>query len=327
MRTRTAIALLICCAAFVAAAQAAEPNLLSLVPAGSDVLVGINFQQILASDFGKLILAQAGGPDNPQLKEFVAKSGFNPLLDLHELVIASPAKEKPKPFFLLRGKFDAAKLAELAGQGGLKPADYKGIQILSKAAADDPVSAVAVVDPSLIVGGDEAAVRGFVDRRGQPPALTGALAEKAAEVSKANDIWIVMHAAPSAFAPEAASSNPMGELLKSIQQATLGLKFGTDLVLSIHAVAATEKDAQGLVSAVQLFSGMAAASQQDNKQVAALLQRLKVDSVGTTARLLLAVPEVEIEAAIKEVIASKAKSQKTEGEQAPKSEAEPAPKE
>ena len=97
----------------------------------------------------------------------------------------------------------------------------------------------------------------------------------------------------------------MGELIQSIEQASLGVKFGTDIVLSVQAVTHTPKDAEGLVAALRIFSGMAAAGQKDNRQVAALLQRLKVDSEGSTARLSLAIPEAEAEAAIRDVIAAK----------------------
>jgi hypothetical protein len=307
MRMRTTIALL-AFAASVAAANAADSSLLGLAPADSDVLIGINLKQIRESDFGKLIAGQAAAADNSEFKAFTV-NGFNPLLDLDEVLIAGPAKQKPEALVMLRGRFDAAKLSKLAAAGGMQGADYHGVRILAKPGQQQGFSALAVVDPTLIVGGNEASVRAFVDRHGEGPGPSAAIAAKAAEAYKANDIWVVLHAAPSTFVPAGAASGPMADLLQSIEQMSLGLKFGSDIVLALDAVTHTPKDAEGLAAAVRLFSGMAAVNQAGNKQVAALLQKLKVDSEGNTAKLSMAIPEAEAEAAIKDAIASKMHSQ------------------
>jgi hypothetical protein len=302
MRIRTAVALMVC-ASWLPAARAADSSLLAQAPADSDVLVGINLKQIRESDLGKSILAQVG-TGNPQFQAMAAMAGFDPLRDLDEVLIAAPAKPNPTAFLMLRGSFDAAKLSQLAAVGGMKSADYHGVKIFNKPEDQSGVSAMAIIDRSLVVGGNQAGVQAFVDRRGQPSGMKADLAAKAAEVSKANDIWLVMHAAPAAFAPESATAGPMGDLVKSIEEATLGLKLGSDIVLSIGAVAHTAQDAEGLAAAVRLFTGMAAAGQKDNKQVAALLQKLKVGTEGSTAKLTLTVSEADAEAAIRDAIAS-----------------------
>ena len=304
------LVVLLICAALVPAALAADSSLLGLAPADSEALVGINIKQILASDFGKMIMAQATAPGNPQVKAFADQAGFDPLRDLDEILIAAPAKQNPSALFLMRGKFDVAKLSQLAAMGGMKGADYKGVQIMVKSGQQSGFSAVAVMDPSLIVGGDEAAVRGFVDRRGQSAGLGAAIAAKASEASKANDIWMVVHAAPSAFAPQGANPGAAGKVMESIEQASLGVKFGTDIVIWVHAVTHTPEDAAGLVSALQFFSGMATSGQNTNPQAAAMLQRLKLGAEGNTAKLSLSIPEAEAEAAIRSAIAAKMQSPK-----------------
>ncbi len=299
MLTRTAIALLIC-AASIPAARAADQGLLGQAPADSEVLIGINVKQIRESNFGKMLVA---GPANAQLKAMSAQAGFDPIGDIDEVLIAAPAKQNPSAFLMIRGRFDAAKVSQLAVSGGMTGADYHGVKIMTKAGQSSGFSSLAVLDPSLIVGGDEPAVRAFVDRRGQGPALSAAMAAKAGEASKANDLWVVLHAAPSSFVPPNAAQGPMGDLVRSIEEVTLGLKFGSDITLSLNAVTHTPKDAEGLAAAVRMFSGMAASNQQGNKQVAMLLQKLKVDSDGSTARLSLAIPEAEAEAAIRDSMA------------------------
>ena len=307
MRTCTLIALL-SCALLIPGARAADSSLLRLAPADSEALVGINIRQILASDFGKMVMAQATAPGHPEVKAFSDQAGFDPMRDLDEVLIAAPAKQNPNALFLLRGKFDVAKLSQLAVLGGMKGADYKGVHIMVKTGQQGGFSAVAVMDPSLIVGGDEAGVRAFVDRHGQGGGLGAAIAAKANEASKANDNWMVVHAAPSAFAPQGGNPGAAGKVMESIEQASLGVKFGSDIVIWVHAVTRTPEDAAGLVSALQFFSSMAA-SQKGNPQTAAMLQRLKIGSEGNTAKISITVPEAEAEAAIRDAMAAGAKKQ------------------
>jgi hypothetical protein len=301
----------------IPAARAADSSLLGMAPAGSEALVGINVKQILASDFGKMLIAQMAGPDHPEVNAFAGQAGFDPMHDLDEILIAAPAKQNPSALFLMRGKFDVAKLSQLATLGGMKGADYKGVQIMARAGQQGGFSAVAVMDPSLLVGGDEASVRAFVDRRGQSAGLGAEIAAKANEVSKTNAIWMVMHAALAAFAPQGANPGAAGKVMESIEQVSLGVRFGTDIVLWVHAVTHTPQDAAGLVGALQFFSGMAA-GQKSNPQMAALLQRLKMDSEGNTARLTMTIPEVEAEAAMRDAMAAGKKAAAPSPSTAPK---------
>ncbi len=302
---------LLSCALLILAAQAADSSLLRLAPADSEALIGINIRQILASDFGKMAMAQATAPSNPQVKAFADMAGFDPMHDLDEVLIAAPAKQNPSALFLLRGKFDVAKLAGLAAMGGMKAADYKGVQIMVKSGQKGGFSAVAVIDPTLIVGGDEAAVRAFVDRHGESAGLGEAITAKAGEASKANDIWMVVHAAPSAFAPQGGNPGAAGKVMESIEQASLGVKFGSDIVIWVQAVTHTPEDAAGLVSALQFFSGMAA-GQKSNPQMTAMLQKLKIGSEGNTAKISLTIPEADAEAAVRDAMAAGKKQSKND---------------
>jgi hypothetical protein len=299
MLLRTAVVIL-SCAAWVPAAAGGESSLVALAPAGSEVLVGIHLRQIVDSDFGKAVAAQLAGQSNGQLQGLVAVSGFDPMRDLDEILIAAPAKQNATPLLLLRGRFDAAKLAQLAAMGGMKGADYHGVQVLARAGQQGGFSALAVLDPTLVVGGDEAGVRAFVDRRG---GLAEAMKLQAAEAAKTDDIWMVLHAAPAAFAPDAAGAGPAAEFLKSIQRASLGVKFGTDIVVSFRAVTHNPQEAENLVTALRLLTGLAAASQKEHPQVAELVKRLKLDTEGDAARLSLAIPEAEAETALRNAMA------------------------
>jgi len=316
MRKCTLVVLL-SCAVLIPAAQAADSSLLGLAPADSSVLIGIDVRQILQSDFGKLIAEQVAGPGHPEAQGFAAMAGFDPLRDLDEVLIAAPAKQNPNGLMLLRGHFDVAKVSQLAAMVGMKGADYHGVQVMAKPGQAGGFSAMAVLDPTLVVAGDEAGVRAFVDRRGRAVNLNAAIAAKAGEMSKANGIWVLLNAAPATLVPQGANPGTAGKLLETIEQASFGVRFGPEIVLWAHAVTHTAEDAEGMVGVVRFFTGMAAANQTGNPQLAALLGKVKMDSEGNTAKLTLAIPEAEAEAAIRDAIAARMRAKEPEPEASP----------
>jgi hypothetical protein len=298
MRILLAIAVLTCAGCFPAA-QAADTSLIGLAPQGSEVLVGFNLKQIRGAGLGQLLMSQAG-PSNPDFKAFVDKAGFDPIRDIDEVVIAAPPTTgKPRAFILVRGTFDAARFGKLVTGAGATATEYHGIQIFTKPGEQQsPLSSIALIDASLLVAGDDQGVRAFVDRQGQPGGLGAELAAQAAEAAASNDIWVVLHASPAAFAPAGATPGQAVALLQSIERATIGLKLGTDIVLSANVMTHSPDEAQGLLSALQLVSGMAASSDPGANPAAAFLQKLQLESEGNAVKLRLAVPQTEVIAAI-----------------------------
>jgi hypothetical protein len=301
MRTLTAVALLFC-AASIAAAQPGDSSLLGFVgfaPAGSEVLIGINVARFLQSDLGKRATAELAKPENAGFRVLLEMAGFNPLHDVDEVLDAESSKQK---FCLMRGRFDARMLSRLAAAGGMDLVDYHGVQIVTIRGGQLDGLARAVVSPSILVGGDEATVREFIDRPGRGVGLAADVAARARELAKANDIWVLLDAPLSTILPQGANPGHAGRLIDSIERASLGIKFGADVAVWARAVTRTPQDAQTLVSAIGFVSAMVAATQQGNTQLAALLKKLKVEAEGNTTSVSLAMSEPEAEAAIEYAI-------------------------
>jgi hypothetical protein len=278
-------------------ARAADPALLSFVPSDSGVVIGLNVAGMRASSLGKTILSQAN-LDSANLKKLVAAVGFDPLHDLQEVLIAAPARKQGKGqgLFLLRGAFDPTQFAEVAVQPGMAVETWGGVQILTKK-QDGPLS-MACLDPSLIIGGDPESVRAAITNHGKGTGPDAELVAKAAALSLANDIWFASRVSPADLAGDVAAgkpgANPQLELMRSIEQASGGLKFGPDLLIRADLVTHTAKDAEGLAAAVRLIIGMAASSSQNSKETAAALQKLKLSTEGKTVKFSISIPEAEI---------------------------------
>jgi hypothetical protein len=300
MRNRPAVVLLLL-PLIPALACAADPALLRFAPPDSGVIVGLNLEHILASDLGRSMLSQAK-LDSPEVKKFIASVGFDPLRDIREVLIAAPAKnQKGRGLFLLRGTFDPTKFAELAVQPGMTAAVYRGVQIMTKNQQEQPLS-MACLDASMILGGDPESVRSAITRRDQGPGPDAALAAKAAAMSEQNDIWFVSHVSPADLTGDAPDGGPAGapqmELLRSIEQASGGLKLGKDLVLAADVTTHTPKDAESIAAMLRLFIGLAASNKRDAKQAAAILEKLVLRAEGNSVKISFSIPEAELEKSI-----------------------------
>src|SRR2546425_10346323 len=86
--------------AMAGVASAADPQLLKLVMPDAKVVSGIDFNHVKTTPFGQFVLAQAPVGDS-HFREFVTATGFDPLQDIHEIVMASPADAQSKSGLLL----------------------------------------------------------------------------------------------------------------------------------------------------------------------------------------------------------------------------------
>lgn len=304
------------CCAF---AWGADPALMNFAPPDSGVVIGINLDQIKASDLGQTIVSKL---DNADLKKFVATIGFDPLRDLHEILIAAPARnQKSHGLFLLRGAFDPARLAEVAAkQPGMTASNYRGLVIMTtNGQGSEPMSLVCL-NNSLMVGGDPESVRTAVSRNGAGPGPNPDLASKAAEMSLGYDIWLVSRVSPADFTGDAPATKFGGgvqmELLRSIEQASGGIKFGTNIVIAADLTTHTPKDAEGIASVLRLIIGLAASNQRNAKQAAAILEKLSLNADGNSVKLSFSMPQAELAQAVRssfESMMSQVKSGATHG--------------
>ncbi len=90
---------------------AGNSNLVDLVPSDAQIFLGIRVRAVLDSELGRNVTAEVKA-QTADLQKLVAASGFDPLHDLDEVLIASTgAGPKAPTIILARGKFDVARLA------------------------------------------------------------------------------------------------------------------------------------------------------------------------------------------------------------------------
>jgi hypothetical protein len=272
---------------FSAIACAADPALLNLVMPGAKIFAGVNVERILASPMGKEIDSKIREAA-PQLQEILNQTGFDPRRDLKEILIAATAEGQNGPsLILVRGSFDPVKLGAYLASSGQIPVNYEGVPILSNPAQKS--GAMALLDSEIAIAGDLDQVQAAIHRRNHGTVLPAEMASRIAALSERYDIWF--QSAVAVMPPAAKVSDPRfqqaGDLLRSIQQFSGGIKFSSGVDVAAEVVTHNEKEAASVLGALQLFTGFLTVNQQSPGALKP--DAIKLTSEGKTVRLALSI--------------------------------------
>lgn len=290
--------------------QAADPQLLNMVPPDAKVLAGVNVDQARSSPLGQFLLASM--PTDPSLLQFIAVSGFDPRRDLHEILVAATSPDKSAAhLFLAKGAFNVDRLLSVVPKTQpLTEQLYNGTRIFTHGKEGTGMAAMffAFPDSNAAVAGDLASVQGALDRRGQSSTLDASLVQRIAALSSTLDAWALSALPFSALPPMGVSPMPAGpnskslmssELLNKIQQTSGGIKFGDQVHLIGEAVTGDAKDATALGDVVKFLVMMVQnQAPAEAAPAVALIKNLSVVADGTTLRMDLAIAESQIETII-----------------------------
>ena len=272
---------------FSVVAFAADSSLLNLVMPDAQILFGVNVDRIVKSQIGKEIGSQIQGK-LPEVQQALQKTGFDPTKDLKEVLIAATAQGQKGPaLVLVRGTFDADKIRAAIATTGRTPQVYQGVQILDNPSKTN--GAFAFLDGTIAVGGDLDQVQAAIRRRSHATTLNPQLAEQVAAMSERYDIWVVSAASLGKMTD--GISGPQlkqaGELLKTIDHVSGGLRFTENLDLGIELTTHNPKEAEKLRDTLQMLISMAAASQKGSSAVD--LNAMKLTAEAKTVHIAITV--------------------------------------
>ncbi len=286
----------ICAVLLAGTALAADADSLGLIPSNTGVVIGINLEQIRASNFGQMMFgqieAQAKANNDP-----TAAMAIEFVHGIREILVAAPSGgQQGRGLLLVTGKFDTAPLVGIAKMVGLTESTVQGVTVYTKE-QDQPFS-VALADPALIIAGDLPSVKAaLASRAGAGSGLDPAVAAKLRAVRASHHFWLLTTAPLSDLAknaPQGAFGGALqGDAVKSIQQISGGFTFGPKLLVAFEVVTLTEKDATGMAEGLKMLIGLAT-SGDSAKQFAPLLQTLDLRADGNIMKLSLAIPEEDL---------------------------------
>lgn len=300
-------------AAFAAALPAADPQLLNLVMPDAKVLAGVNVEQAKGTPFGQYVLTQMQAQDQ-EMQKLATLTGFDPRRDVRELLVASNGVPADKTgLALASGTFDPAKITAAALLSGAKTETYNGVTII-----EDPkqTNAIAFLSSTLVAAGDAASVKAAIDRQRTPQAIPSDLAVKVNQWSATQDAWVICSVPPSTLQPPATAPHVPGitgqGAFQSIQQASIGVKLGTLIVLTAEAQADTPQNASAMGDVLKLLANIMQMQAAQNPEAAALLKSLVVSTQGNTLKVSVSLPQDQLQQLVKPRKAEATKARKGE---------------
>jgi hypothetical protein len=280
---------------------AADSQLLNLVMPDAQVMAGLNVTTAKTSTFGQFLLTQLASREGTQFDKLSALTGFDPRRDLTEVLAASVGTPGSKSGLILaKGSFNVSQLADAIRKDSPNAtvSTYNGATLVTHSGKDD--GAVAFLDTSIAIAGDSASVKAAIDRSNQANSLSPALSAKVQALSASQDAWTVTTQPLSSFAPKAdpnvkGPGAQIGQVLKNIQAANGGVKFGSLIVVTAQATANDAANANALADVVRMLAGLATMQAQKNPQITAIVNSLQVSTDGATVNVSLSLPEADAE--------------------------------
>jgi len=305
---------LLVAAATLPAFAAVDTSLLALVPPGSKIVSGIDFDRARSSQFGQYMTARINTSDQ-ELEHFVNETGFDPRRDIQQMLFVSngPAEngDSSKFAILARGNFDQDRIAAAARTKGLKAQPFQGVDIFVDKSQHDGPSAFAFLGDGVGVMGDSETVKQIVSNRAAATALDPALQAAVTKAGTDNDAWFVsmmsggflahhLNAQINGDQPnhEGKTSMPQAQALQSVLQSSGGIQFGTTIRVSFDAITRSPQDASSLADVVRFFASMVQMERQKDPRAgiaASAFDNMNLATDGDAMHLSISLPEKSLE--------------------------------
>jgi hypothetical protein len=286
-------------ALFSGVLSAADKRLIDLVMPDVKVMADVNVAQAKNSPFGQYVLTQV---ETQQLTQIAALTGFDPTRDVDELLVAASGAAQHSGLALVLGNFNVASITGVVAMQKVATESYHGITIFENTQKE---AGLAFLSNSIAAAGDLANLKAAIDRVSAPSILPASLMTQIGQLGAANDAWVLTTVPPSSLKPSASApaipgfGNGADSALGSVQSASAGVKFGTNVVIAGQAQADTAQNATAIAGLIQFLVNMAQLKAADEPQVQALAKALTVTANGATVNISLTMPSTQFQELLK----------------------------
>jgi hypothetical protein len=301
-------------AALIPVYASVDPTLLALVPPGSKVVAGIDFERARTSPFGQFITTKMNATD-ANMAQFVAETGFDPRRDLQQAVVAasepSGKGEPSKAAILARGNFDQDRIRTAAGAKGMRPQPYQGVDLFVDKSPHDGPNAFAFLGDGIGVMGDFETVKQVIAQRETGSTPDPAVQAAVSKIGADNDAWFVSLVSGGFLAhhfdaqvnggetkQETKPAFSQAQALESVLQSSGGIQFGSTVRVTFDALTRSPQDATSLADVVRFFSSMVQMERQKDPRAgiaASAFDNMDLRTEGEALHLSMAIPEKDLE--------------------------------
>jgi hypothetical protein len=286
-----------------------DSGLLALVPAGAQIVSGVDFTRSRSSEFGQYLLSRSQAGDT-HFQEMIQETGFDPRRDLQDVVFesAGPGDGKQSAFAILaRGTFDQERIKSTAKAKGAVIQVFQGVELIVNKSSSEQ-TAIAFPDDGVAVMADLITLRQIVANRATPTVLDPALQSKIDAVGGQNDAWFVSLTGGAFLAQHIAQETDQGgerqpmrqqaHALEAVTQSSGGIHLGAVNEITFDAITRSPQDATSLSDVVRFLASMVQMQREKDPRagiVASSLDGMQLQTTGNAMHLTISMPEKNLE--------------------------------
>lgn len=266
-----------------------EPQSWRFAHADAQILAGVDFRALAATETGRSLRDRFGATLGPALLDQADRMLMSSVLD---------PKGRRSDIVILSGSFSLANLRKMATSEGAKVVSFKGVEIAAPpgSTAADPHLAwvVSAGDGTTLLIGNRPAIQAAAERaktnRLESLAQGNRLFERAQELAPSFPIWVSCDTVPAGFAPKAVDAllDEAGENA-AVDGMDLGIRAGATADVNLWIWANTEEVADQV-----LGHFTASVGSKESFVLSPWLKELKGQIEGSTLALGAPVPPADI---------------------------------
>lgn len=250
-----------------------DPALATLIPRDTLLLAGIKVEALRATPLYKKIGAEA-------------ISGLVSGLDLKNIWEILAASNGGEMAILARGKFASAGMEPEISLPGASRTSYLGYTLLGNDRTD-----LVFLNPSTALAGQPKAVKSILEQRGNSTGPPRPLSDEIAQIPPDSQIWAVGMGGPGQLAravPQGGNLGNIATALKLVERFRAAADLRSGAKISAVALCRSERDAESLGGALQVFLALARMSNPGFRSAA---DAIHIEQQQGSVRLDASLPE------------------------------------
>lgn len=267
------------------------PAELAFVPADASIVAFADVRDVMNSELRQKLRQVLPG-DQQKREELQRLTGIDIERDIDRVVAAVGADPQHSTVAFLSGRFNPTQIESLARQHGGQVVDYGGKRLIrdigsGKSGENEPVPALAFIEPNVLAIGTESAVRKAIDTQASGQSITNNadLMKIIGSVSSGNNVWAVgrMDNFMSRLPQDVAMRMPPIEWFAASGRVNGGI------AASLRAEARDDQAAENLRDVVRGALALVKMQSGDPK-MASLANSIRLEGSGKTVAVSFSIP-------------------------------------
>lgn len=215
--------------------------------------------------------------------------------DVHDFVFAGTGNPSSAGEILARGHFSPSRIEATAKSRGLVVETYRGAALILNS-NHTAKSAMGFPAPGIAVIADVSTVETIIRRKSAPPALNPELRKLIEHVAGNNDAWFASLSAGALAAPQV-NQKTAAAAIRTIKQASGGLRFADPIPVTADAVTGSSGEAEALSVVLRGMAALARISHPSDPYLGTLgaAQNLNITANGSAVHLSFSLAEKDAE--------------------------------